>query len=101
MKGLLKHIVDALIAFGPVGIFLIGFLDSLGIPLPAALDVLIVSYAANTASMAYVAATAATVGSLCGNLALFRAARYGGKRFAREEAPEGRDRKSGRSPPRY
>jgi membrane protein DedA with SNARE-associated domain len=76
-----------------VGIFLIGFLDSLGIPLPAALDFLLIGFAANTPSMAYVAAIAATVGSLCGNVALFRAARYGGKRFSREEAPEGRAKK--------
>ncbi len=82
-----------LIAVGPVGIFLIGFLDSLGIPLPAALDFLLIGFAANSPSMAYIAATAATVGSLCGNVALFRAARYGGKRFARQEAPEGRAKK--------
>jgi membrane protein DedA with SNARE-associated domain len=93
MEGLLKHITDVLLAFGPVGIFLIAFIDSLGVPLPAALDFLLIGFAAHTPSLAYVAATAATIGSLGGNFALFRAARYGGDRFARLEAPEGRARK--------
>jgi hypothetical protein len=35
---LLKAIADALIAFGPIGVFVAGFVDSLGIPLPSVLD---------------------------------------------------------------
>jgi membrane protein YqaA with SNARE-associated domain len=90
---LLKRIGDALIAFGPVGVFVIGFFDSLGVPLVGGVDALLIYLAAKTPHMAYLAATSATVGSILGNLVLFRAARYGVRRFASVEAPEGKRQK--------
>jgi membrane protein YqaA with SNARE-associated domain len=90
---LLKSIGDALIAFGPVGVFLIGLLDSLGVPLVGGVDFLMIYLAVKTPHLAYIAATTATAGSMLGNLILFRAARYGVRRFAREEAPEGKRRR--------
>jgi len=85
---MLKHIVDTLIAYGPLGIFLLNVLDSVGIPLPAAVDVLLLGVAIKTPGRAYFAAAVAVVGSLGGNLLLFRAARLGGRRFVKKEAPE-------------
>ncbi|MCX6629122.1 MAG: VTT domain-containing protein [Candidatus Solibacter sp.] len=90
---MLKSIGDALIAFGPVGVFVIGLFDSLGVPLVGGVDFLLIYLAVNTPHMAYIAATTATMGSILGNLILFRAARYGVRRFANVEAPEGRRRK--------
>ena len=90
---MLKRIGDALIAFGPLGVFVIGFFDSLGVPLVGGVDALLIYVAVQTPHMAYVAATSATAGSILGNLVLFRAARYGVRRFARDEAPEGKRRK--------
>jgi membrane protein DedA with SNARE-associated domain len=74
---LLKTIADALIAFGPAGVLLIGFIDSLGVPLPAALDALLIGVAIQTPQFAALAAGLAVVGSISGNYLLFRAARYG------------------------
>jgi membrane protein YqaA with SNARE-associated domain len=90
---LLKSIGDALLAFGPAGLFVIGFLDSLGVPLVGGVDALLIYVAVKTPHMAYIAATSATVGSIAGNLALFRTARYGVRRFGGVEAPEGKRQK--------
>jgi len=74
---LLKTIADALIAFGPAGVLLIGFIDSIGVPLPAALDALLIGVAIQTPQYAALAAGLAVIGSISGNYLLFRAARYG------------------------
>jgi membrane protein YqaA with SNARE-associated domain len=83
-----KHLVDTLIEYGPLGLFIIGLLDSMGIPLPAAMDVLLITYAVNHPENAYFAAAVAVVGSLGGNILLFRAAALGGRRFVKRDAPE-------------
>jgi membrane protein YqaA with SNARE-associated domain len=90
---LLKSIGDALIAFGPLGVFVIGLFDSLGVPLVGGVDVLLIVLAAKTPQVAYFAATLATVGSMAGNLLLFRTARYGVRRFAGTEVPDGKRQK--------
>ncbi|HJT87085.1 MAG TPA: VTT domain-containing protein [Bryobacteraceae bacterium] len=81
MKSLLAKIAAALVAYGPWGIFLIGFIDSVGVPLPAALDALLIFLAVKAPHRAYFAASMAVAGSLGGNLTLFLAARYGSRRF--------------------
>ena len=90
---MLKSIGDALIAFGPLGLFFIGLLDSFGVPLVGGVDALVIILAVKTPHMAYIAATTATVGSMLGNLLLFLGARYGVRRFASDEAPDGKRRK--------
>jgi membrane protein DedA with SNARE-associated domain len=94
MSLLLKTFADALIAFGPLGVFIAGFLDSIGIPLPAVIDLYLLGVAIKTPQMGYLAAALAVIGSCGGNYALFHAARYGGKRFMKQEAqPESRREK--------
>ena len=90
---MLKSIAEALNAYGPAGLFVIGVVDSMGVPLPAAMDVLLITMAAKTPQVAYVAATAATIGSIIGNMVLFRTARYGVRKLAGDEAPEGKRQK--------
>jgi membrane protein YqaA with SNARE-associated domain len=80
---LLHQITDALVAFGPVGVFLLAALDSAGIPLPAAMDALLILVSVKTPDRAWITACSATVGSLSGNLILFLAARSGGRRWAK------------------
>jgi membrane protein DedA with SNARE-associated domain len=87
---LLKTIVNALIAFGPVALFVIGFLDSIGIPLVGGVDTLLLGVAIKSPQLAYLAAASATIGSIGGNVFLFRAANYGGRKFARDATPEGK-----------
>ncbi len=90
---MLKSIGDALIAFGPAGLFVIGLLDSLGVPLFGGVDALVIYLAVKTPHVAYIAATTATMGSMLGNLLLFRTARYGLRRFVGDEAPDGKRQK--------
>jgi len=90
---LLKTIADALIAFGLLGVFLAGFADSMGVPLPAVIDFYLLSVAITTPQMGYIAALMALIGSAGGNYILFHAARYGGNRFMKSEEPESRREK--------
>ena len=76
-----------------MGVFVIGLLDSLGLPLVGGVDLLLIAVAVKTPHMAYVAATTATVGSMLGNTLLFLGARYGVRRFASEEALGGKREK--------
>jgi membrane protein DedA with SNARE-associated domain len=80
---LLHKIAEALIAYGPPGVFLLALLDSLGVPLPAAIDALVLLVAWKTPDRAYLTACLAIVGSLIGNVGLFLAARGGGKRWVK------------------
>jgi membrane protein YqaA with SNARE-associated domain len=74
-------------------VFVIGLLDSLGVPLVGGVDALLIYVAVRTPRVAYLAATGAIVGSILGNLILFRTARYGVRRFAGEEVADGRRQK--------
>jgi membrane protein DedA with SNARE-associated domain len=78
---LLRHIADALLAFGPLGVFLLSLLDSFGVPLPAAIDALLLFVAWKTPDRAWITAFLAIAGSLVGNIGLFLAARGGGRRW--------------------
>ncbi|HEV3332891.1 MAG TPA: VTT domain-containing protein [Bryobacteraceae bacterium] len=84
---MLAKITAALVAYGPWGVFLIGLIDSLGLPLPATMDALLILIAVKAPERAYFTALMAVLGSMGGNLALFLGARYGVRRFI-NQAPE-------------
>jgi membrane protein DedA with SNARE-associated domain len=87
---MLAKIKVALLAFGPVGVFLLGVIDSLGVPLPGAMDGLVLYIAVKEPHRAYFTALMAVVGSLAGNIALFWAARRGGRWFLKGEPSSSR-----------
>lgn len=70
-------------AYGVWGIFLLGLIDSIGVPFPATMDALLILIAVKTPGRAYFAATLAVLGSLGGNVMLFEAARHGMRRLIR------------------
>ena len=84
---MLAKITSALVAYGPWGILLLGFFDSLGLPLPAALDALLIFIAVKAPERAYFSALMALLGSMAGNIGLFLAAAYGGRRWIRVPEP--------------
>ena len=90
---MLKNLVQTLIEYGPLGLFIIGMLDSMGVPLPAAMDALLLAYSVSHPDKAYFAAAVAVVGSIGGNVILFRAARLGGRRFVNVDTPEAEQHK--------
>jgi len=91
MHALLEHLAKYLIAYGPAGVFVVSALDSMGIPLPAVLDGLIIGVAADSVKSPYIAwltAVLAVIGSTAGNVVLFTAASRGHQLFRRSAAPE-------------
>jgi membrane protein DedA with SNARE-associated domain len=90
MGPLLHKAAIALAAYGPWGIFALAAIDSLGVPLPAAIDLLVAGIAATSAHApmrAYGAAVLAVAGSLGGNIGLFQAVRRG-RRLVSSRGPE-------------
>lgn len=85
---MLERLTQLLVDWGPWGILALGFIDSAGIPVSAGMDALIILIAIKDPPVAYYGAFMAVVGSVIGNVALFMAARRGGRRFA--EATSGR-----------
>ncbi len=79
--GLFHTIIQALVAFGPLGLLLLSFADSLGIPIATGLDALLILIAVKTPHSAYPGAAAALAGSLVGNYLLFHFARRGGRKY--------------------
>ena len=75
-------LTSALVAYGPLGVLVIGFIDSLGIPLPA-MDLLLIVIGVKAPDRAYYAAFTAVIGSLAGNLVLFLGSRHGVRRFVK------------------
>jgi membrane protein DedA with SNARE-associated domain len=90
---LLHKIILALAAVGPLGIFLIGVIDSLGIPLPGGMDYYMLVVAAEAPQRAYFTALMAVIGSSIGSIALFLAARHGRKLFGKGEPTSARGQK--------
>lgn len=76
---MLAKITAALVAYGPWGVLAIGFVDSLGIPLPATMDALLIFLAVKAPERALFAALMAVIGSLAGNLALFLGIQHGSR----------------------
>src|SRR5215471_4333665 len=80
----LNSIKDILVSYGPLGVLLLAFLDSAGIPVSAGMDALIILVAVQTPGRAWLVALLAVLGSVGGNIVLFSAARKG-RRWARKE----------------
>jgi membrane protein DedA with SNARE-associated domain len=94
MKHWLQHFTQALGAYGPWGIFVLFFVDSAGVPIPAIIDVLLIGMAAgsvNNPAHAWLTGAMAFLGSVAGNAALFLATRSGSQLFRRGK-PSASDR---------
>ena len=81
MKDLIESITAVLVSWGPLGILLLAFVDSAGIPVSAGMDALVILLAVNAPERAWLGAGLAVGGSLAGNILLFLASRKGGQRL--------------------
>ena len=88
---MLAKLTAILVAYGPIGILVLAFIDSAGIPIASGLDGLVILVAAKAPSRALLAACMGVLGSLMGNVVLFMAARTGARRFVKE-VPQPRDK---------
>jgi membrane protein YqaA with SNARE-associated domain len=96
MHHALAEISHFLVAYGLFGILGLSLLDSMGIPLPAAVDLLLLDvsvHSTNNAGHAYLTALMAVVGSVAGNIMLFQAARHGRRLFSKKEPEPGERRR--------
>ena len=84
---MLAKLTAALIAYGPLGILVLAFIDSAGIPVASGMDALVILVAAKAPSRALLAASMGVLGSLIGNVVLFVAARTGARRFVKDAQP--------------
>lgn len=67
----------------------LALLDSLGVPLPGAMDLVVISVAWSAPHLAWLTALLAVTGSMAGNVGLFQLSRYGGGRFVKPPEPGG------------
>jgi membrane protein YqaA with SNARE-associated domain len=95
-KGLLAKITAALVAFGPIGVLLLGFIDSAGVPVAMGMDALILLVGIKAPERAWFTAFLAVVGSMGGTMLLYYLARRGGQRFAERKGAAEPDGKPGR-----
>jgi len=77
----LREFVDSIVALGPGGLAILAGLDSSGIPIPAAVDALLMLLAAKTPEQALLCAALALIGSLAGSMFLFYISRRGGEAY--------------------
>ena len=89
---MLRHFVDVLVAWGPLGILALAILDSL-VPVAGAFDVLIAVFAAQRPAIGWWCAVCAVIGSTGGTYVLFHAARQGGRRYLNQSTASDRSRK--------
>src|SRR5579883_3192069 len=90
MHHFLAKVSAVLVAYGPVGIFFLAMLDSAGVPLPGALDLLFLDIAVHSTQApwrAYASASLAVGVSLAGNIAVVHAVRQGQRLLRKEEPP--------------
>jgi membrane protein YqaA with SNARE-associated domain len=90
---LLHKLIDALVAYGPYGLLLLSFVDSVGIPIATGIDALLILIAVKAPNEAPMAAAMAVIGSLGGNAILYLACQKGGKRFLAQSQRPGKAHK--------
>lgn len=84
MRKFFSDLATPLVAMGPVGLFGLALLDSIGVPIVGAVDALLVVVANQNPGIAYVSAVMAVLGSLLGSMILFFLARKGGKAYLKK-----------------
>src|ERR1700691_6696785 len=90
IEQLLRHLTDALMAWGPADILLLSILDSSGVPFAGVFDAFLILIAVERPSVAWLCAGLGVAGSMVGSIILFWTAQRGGRRFMNKAAPDGR-----------
>lgn len=80
----MKTILNTLIAWGPLGVFVIAVIDGAGVPSPGGLDWVLLLLSINRPGLAYGLAGLALIGSLIGGVFLYWIARRSGETMLRK-----------------
>jgi len=77
----MKRFGQLLVSWGPLGVLVLSFVESLGIPNPGGTDALLLLVAIERPDAAILCAILATVGSLLGSAVFYEIVRKGGDKF--------------------
>ena len=77
----MKEFRKLLVSWGPLGVFVLAFVESIGIPNPGGTDALLLLVAIARPASAVLCAVLATVGSLLGAAVFYEIIRMGGDKF--------------------
>lgn len=77
----MRHFIDSIVAWGPGGLVILAALDSAGIPVPGAVDALLLLLSAKSPELALLCSALAVLGSLAGTMFLFWLSRRGGEAY--------------------
>lgn len=77
----MKHFTQTLVAWGPLGVFVLAFIDSAGVPNPSGTDVLLLLVTIARPDDAILCASLGILGSLLGSLLFYQIIRTGGQKF--------------------
>src|ERR1700682_2359256 len=89
----MKRFVQLLVSWGPLGVFVLAFVESIGIPNPAGTDALLLLVAIERPSAAILCAVLATAGSLLGSAVFYEIVSRGGDRFLLNYTLSGRGKR--------
>ena len=74
----MKHFTQTLISWGHLGVFVLAFVDSAGVPNPSGTDVLLLLVVIARPELAFLCAALGILGSLLGTLVFYQIIRTGG-----------------------
>jgi membrane protein YqaA with SNARE-associated domain len=77
----MRHIAEVLASWGPLGVFLLAAIESMGIPNPGGTDALLLVVAIARPSEAILSAVLAAFGSLIGTAIFYEISRKGGQKI--------------------
>jgi membrane protein DedA with SNARE-associated domain len=77
----MKHFMQTLVAWGPLGVFVLAFVDSAGVPNPSGTDALLLLVTIARPESAVLCASLGIIGSLLGSLVFYQIIRKGGEKF--------------------
>lgn len=89
----MHHFHDLLLAWGPLGLFILALVESAGIPNPGGTDALLLVLTIATPSSALVCAALAVAGSLLGSVVFYEITSRGGEKLLARYTSSGRGAK--------
>ena len=89
----MKQFIQVLVSWGPLGVFVLAFVESLGIPNPSGTDALLLLVAIKRPEAAVLCAALATAGSMLGSAVFYELMRKGGDKFLLRYTMSGRGKR--------
>ena len=89
----MKQFIQVLVSWGPLGVFVLSFVESLGIPNPSGTDALLLLVAIKRPEAAILCAALATAGSMLGSAVFYELMRKGGDKFLLRYTMSGRGKR--------